>query len=151
MKKQCFKCSKTKDISLFYEHKAMTDGHLGKCIECTKKDTAERAAKKKQDPEWLKAERERCRIKQAKRRALGLDLTTKPSVQKKWARQNKHKRQAQNAADMAQRRGVISKPDACENCGAIGYVEKHHPDYTQPLKVQWLCKPCHGRTRRKDQ
>ena len=27
-------------------------------------------------------------------------------------------------------------------CGATE-VEAHHPDYSQPLKVLWLCKKCH--------
>lgn len=37
-KKKCFKCGKVKDIELFYKHSKMKDGHLNKCIECSKKD-----------------------------------------------------------------------------------------------------------------
>lgn len=36
--KKCFKCNIKKDINLFYNHKGMKDGHLNKCIDCTKKD-----------------------------------------------------------------------------------------------------------------
>lgn len=34
------------------------------------------------------------------------------------------------------------KRGACEICGALK-VHGHHIDYTQPLKVRWLCVPHH--------
>jgi hypothetical protein len=43
----------------------------------------------------------------------------------------------------AQRRGIIV-PQPCQHCGAAK-AEVHHPDYSKPLEVVWLCKPCHGR------
>lgn len=30
----------------------------------------------------------------------------------------------------------------CAQCGAPN-SEKHHPDYSQPLVIVWLCRPCH--------
>jgi hypothetical protein len=32
--------------------------------------------------------------------------------------------------------------EPCAFCGAI-YAEKHHPDYSQPLLIVWLCRECH--------
>lgn len=39
--------------------------------------------------------------------------------------------------------GLISKPSNCNKCCAHGKIEGHHPDYSKPLKVIWLCTSCH--------
>lgn len=61
--KKCFKCGETKQMSEFYIHKNMKDGHLNKCKDCTRKDTSENAILKSKDPEWVEKERERQRKK----------------------------------------------------------------------------------------
>lgn len=35
------------------------------------------------------------------------------------------------------------KRQPCEVCGAKD-AEAHHPDYSKPLEVMWLCVPHHG-------
>jgi hypothetical protein len=44
-------------------------------------------------------------------------------------------------ANVYQRRGVI-KPQPCRQCGNPK-AQKHHPDYSKPLEVVWLCRECH--------
>ena len=39
------------------------------------------------------------------------------------------------------RRGKLVKC-ACEGCGSPN-SQMHHPDYSQPLQVTWLCRECH--------
>lgn len=52
--------------------------------------------------------------------------------------------QANNRLGHAIRHGKVVRPDACERCGAKGNVEGHHHDYSKPLDVEWLCRPCHA-------
>lgn len=40
----------------------------------------------------------------------------------------------------AQRAVALEK---CEACGATENLQRHHPDYSQPLLVQVLCQTCH--------
>ncbi|KKK49528.1 hypothetical protein LCGC14_3134130 [marine sediment metagenome] len=37
----------------------------------------------------------------------------------------------------------ITKPKVCSNCGRKTKVQGHHPDYSKPLEVLWLCASCH--------
>lgn len=61
--KECFKCNVVKPLEDYYKHKSMSDGHLNKCKECTKKDTALRESEIRSTPEGLEADRKRHREK----------------------------------------------------------------------------------------
>lgn len=54
----------------------------------------------------------------------------------------------------AQKLNLIIKPASCVRCSEVtDRLEKHHHDYTKPLSIRWLCKPCHiieDRCRRKN-
>ena len=57
---------------------------------------------------------------------------------------NREKHRARNTVAKALKRGVITKPLVCERCGGNDLsLEAHHPDYSQPLLVNWLCLACH--------
>jgi hypothetical protein len=40
------------------------------------------------------------------------------------------------------KRGKIQK-GPCAHCGTNEHIEGHHEDYSKPLEVMWLCRPCH--------
>ena len=42
--------------------------------------------------------------------------------------------------------GVLKKPRFCESCHRrtlVASLQAHHRDYRYPLRVIWLCQPCH--------
>lgn len=41
------------------------------------------------------------------------------------------------------RKGQVRRPARCERCGREAHVDGHHSDYSKPLYVEWLCRPCH--------
>lgn len=62
-KKKCIICGEYKLLSTFYKHKKMADGHLNKCIDCTKRQVKEREKRLREDLSWIEKERERGRNK----------------------------------------------------------------------------------------
>ena len=61
--KKCFKCGVKKELSEFYVHPRMKDGHLGKCKDCTKMDSDLREKELRENPEWCEKERLRSKEK----------------------------------------------------------------------------------------
>ena len=41
--------------------------------------------------------------------------------------------------------GNIVRPTCCEECSANGKIEGAHFNYSEPLRVRWLCRSCHVR------
>lgn len=48
------------------------------------------------------------------------------------------------------KKGNITKPDVCEICVQKKNLDGHHPDYSEPLKVMWLCRACHATVHREE-
>jgi hypothetical protein len=146
MQKKCFKCEKILNIECFYKHPRMKDGHLNKCIDCTKRDVSNREKLKYSDPEWLLKERKRCIEKGRIYRAEGRQKGS-PSKARDWALRNKEKRYCHNKVARAVLTGKLIK-EPCEVCGSQD-TQAHHDDYSKPLDVRWLCVTHHNELHRK--
>lgn len=138
--KTCFKCQTEKPLSEFYRHPQMRDGHLNKCIECTKLDTAARVSTLvATSPEWRVKELRRCREKSAKARANGTASPVKPETSKRWRERNPEKYRAHCIVNNAVRTGKLEK----KRCWCGKKAQAHHADYSKPLEVEWLCHEHH--------
>lgn len=57
------------------------------------------------------------------------------------------KGKARHALRYAVRKGQITKPTQCQQClkpCSPRELHGHHPDYSCPLEVVWLCSRCHA-------
>jgi hypothetical protein len=98
VKKRCFKCKKNKLLSEFYKHKAMADGHLNKCKDCTKLDAKIRYNKLiETDPEFIIKERKRGREKAIRLNYNKKYPNKKDGFSKKWINNNPEKRKVHHA------------------------------------------------------
>lgn len=129
--KKCFKCGLEKPLSEFYKHKMMADGHLNKCKECTKRDVA---LHRKDNIEKIR-EYDRGRAKLPHRVALRTENAA--DYRKRFPERAK----ANAAVARALRDGRLKKLP-CFLCGQTD-VEGHHPDYSRPIDVVWLCTKHH--------
>ncbi len=37
----------------------------------------------------------------------------------------------------------IPKGQMCQDCKSKFAIDRHHPDYSKPLEVEFLCRSCH--------
>lgn len=135
--KECFKCKSVKPLTEFYKHRAMGDGHLNKCKECTKNDVSKHRS---ENLEKIRAyDRERGKISER--------IKASTEINRAWRKEDQRRSRAHSAVARSIRKGeLVQKP--CIQCGEIKSIA-HHEDYDKPLEVMWLCQPCH-KQRHKD-
>ena len=148
--KQCRTCGEPKELSAYYVHSQMADGHLNICIECTK------ARINKERNEHLEKHRLRdaTRYYESESRQKQCHAGSKTESAKLLHREvcKRHdarypeKYKARNMAANAIRDGKLVR-GPCEVCGKK--AQAHHDAYSTPLDVRWLCPKHHGLEHRK--
>lgn len=109
----------------------MADGYLNFCKDCVKSRVTNH---RKENVESFR-EYDRERSKAPKRQAH------LKQVSKQNNERYPEKRKARTAVSNALRDGRLFK-QPCQVCGNTK-SEAHHPDYSKPLEVEWLCKLHH--------
>ena len=141
MKKVCKKCLIEKNITDFYRHIGMNDGHLNFCKLCVKNRIHHRYVKN------IDVMRQKERIRSKKRQ--------KDPLYRKYKReQNRKYYQKTKLPHNILRQLKKTIPSTCELCGIpkeeISFtLHAHHNNYREPFKVIWVCPPCHSKIHRK--
>ncbi len=131
--KECFKCKTVKPLSEYYKHQKMADGHLNKCKCCTKKDVSQHR----------EINIEKIREYDRGRGRLPHRIELKMKINERWRKAHPDRKNAQQTLNRAVRTGKVKK-QLCWVCGEK--AEAHHPDYSKPLDVVWLCTMHHRQT-----
>lgn len=136
-KKICFICGQEKELINFYKHSGMTDGILGKCKECTKKQALQyRLENIEKVREY---DRERSKYPHRKKQNAMNIIKMREKIPNMVSAHLKVKR----AID----KGILIRPKVCSCCGKEKKTEAHHDNYKKPLEVIWLCRICHSNIR----
>jgi len=129
--KVCFKCNVEKPLDGFYRHSGMRDGHLNKCKDCTKRDVR---LYRRSSPAVREYDRNRAKLPHRRAQIA--------KASKRWKEANPEGYRAHYTLTNAVRDGKIER-QPCEICGEEAHA--HHPDYSKPLDVVWLCPTHHAR------
>lgn len=144
MNKICTKCKKLLNYNSFYKRRGTTDGLRHWCKKCISES----------NKKWYNNNKER-RLDQISRyykeNKDSINTTKKTYKEKnkvviveknkKYRKLNQYKDNAHKKVRRAIKAGKLQKQN-CKICGNTK-TEAHHPNYSKPLFVWWLCKSCH--------
>lgn len=143
----CRLCGAEKDFSQFYKHPKTKTGFDSKCKDCAK--SISKAARERNIDHY----KEKSRIRSKKPENVAARKAYRQTEQGKKAAARAHKayqmraplrRIAHIAVGNAIRDGRLIPWPFCAvpDCDC-SKVEAHHPDYSRPLDVVWLCNKHH--------
>lgn len=159
MQRECTICKKQKPFEEFSKSKKGKFGIDAQCKKCKyAKSGREHYLKNKEKchanaSKWNKRNREYINSKVRAQYAadpkkvlerLRQHRKVNKETAKRYRERHKEKINAQSKLRDHVKRGNIIKPDKCSICNSTEWIEGHHPDYSKPLEVVWLCKKCHN-------
>jgi hypothetical protein len=109
----------------------MADGRLNKCVDCTKADVAKHRLQNL----------EQIRQYDKSRASMPHRVAMRKEIASRWRKEHPDRKTAQSKLRYAVLAGTVIK-QPCWVCGSHK-SEAHHPDYSRPLDVVWLCAPHH--------
>lgn len=146
--KLCKKCGTEKELSEFNKDASKKNGLHSTCKACRKKYQGEYRRRRKEYYDQLSAKHRQENPEYYKQYRAIYEKTDKSK--QAHARRAKEQRRlhpeaikANNQVNKAILSGKIVRPKGCTRCGSSGKIEAHHPDYSKPLEVEFLCTKCH--------
>jgi len=145
--KKCFKCGEEKELSEFYKHPKMGDGHVGKCKECNKADVQKNY---RDNIVYFKGyDRSRAMLPHRVRARADYQATENGKAAMSRARKRNYKlfpkqKLATGRVSKAIESGRIIRPKTCSVCSKKCKPQAHHCDYSKPLEVIFMCTTCHA-------
>lgn len=143
--KTCSKCGQLKPVDQFYKDKRHPDGLFSSCKSCHRltvnipRQTPEAKVKLQAYHRTTKAKATRKRYSQTSKGKVANYRCVQRHVKKHPRRARCHWRFSK-----AIKRGKITRPRICSLCWLQnGTIEGHHPDYSNPFEIIWLCRKCH--------
>ena len=135
MTRTCCRCHQEKSIGEFILNKSKPLGYEYRCRECSQIYEGKRAKtpqKIAQVTRWHQSEygKLRGRLNRARRFTL-----------------NPERYRAKDLIHSLVERGIIQR-QPCAKCGDMK-SQAHHPDYSKPLEVVWLCQAHHSEEHRR--
>lgn len=141
--KKCTKChAEYPETPEFFYNRKDRDGFSSWCRKCNR---AAAAIVRKDNPE---AERERRRRRDAAHpeRHIRWQKAHPEKMREyhdRWEASHPEAVRAHRKARQALDTGKLTHPKSCERCGKAGLLHKHHPDYSKPMEVMFVCPKCH--------
>ncbi len=144
--KICTKCKIEKPRAEFHRRAASKDGLRPHCKDCQKVYIrAYYQSNRAQIVGKVRKYRrsEVGRITHKKHRQSEKGRAVQRRANRVYQLANPEKKKARDAISSAIQYGKIQRPIFCEECGLPAETQGHHPDYSKPLEVEWLCQDCH--------